>query len=111
MKRLDLIINALEYAAEKIYCENDDDIIAEALAAARSLRELNPKAWTHSDFDIAVLRKPQPTFPCDTCNAPNTPISIMFRCGTCYYQNGKMPTKYVPIDAAIAKAEGKSNEP
>jgi hypothetical protein len=35
-------------------------------------------------------------------------MSIMFRCGTCYYQNGKMPTKYVPItiDAAIAKAEG-----
>ncbi len=50
----------------------------------------------------------QPTFPCDTCNAPNTPISIMFRCGTCYYQTGKMPTKYVPI--AIAKAEGESNE-
>ena len=38
----------------------------------------------------------QPTFPCDSCNASNTPMSIMFRCGTCYYQNGKMPTKYVP---------------
>ena len=44
-------------------------------------------------------------FPCDTCAAPNTPYSIMFRCGTCYYQNGKMPTKYIPIDAVIAKAE------
>ena len=52
----------------------------------------------------------QPTFPCDTCNAPNTPMSILIRCGTCYYQSGKMPTKYVPIDAAIAKAEGESNE-
>ena len=48
-------------------------------------------------------------FPCDSCNAPNTPMSIMFRCGTCYYQvNGKPPTKYVPIsiDAAIAKTTG-----
>ena len=48
-------------------------------------------------------------FVCDSCNAPNTPMSILIRCGTCYYQSGKPPTKYVPI--AIAKAEEESNEP
>jgi hypothetical protein len=106
MNRLDLIIENMEYAKLVIEQAHKDELLDEALAVARSLRELNPKAWTHSDFDIAVLRKPQPTFPCDTCNAPNTQISIMFRCGTCYYQSGKMPTKYVPIDAVIAKAEG-----
>lgn len=37
-------------------------------------------------------------FPCDTCNAPHTQISIMIRCGTCYYQKDKMPTKYIPIE-------------
>ena len=48
------------------------------------------------------------TFPCDTCNASNTQMSIMLRCGTCYYQSGKMPTKY--IEVKLSKQQDKESK-
>ena len=48
MNRLDLIIDALEYASQfgfDITTKESINGIDEALAAARSLRELKPVAW------------------------------------------------------------------
>jgi hypothetical protein len=48
MNRLDTIINALEYASQfgfDITTKESINGIDEALAAARSLRELKPVAW------------------------------------------------------------------
>lgn len=42
MKRLDLIIDALSDICEDVNCQCS---IAEALAVARSLRELEPMCW------------------------------------------------------------------
>ena len=44
-EQIKTIEDALEYAADKIYCENNDDIIAEALAIVRSLKVSEPVAW------------------------------------------------------------------
>jgi hypothetical protein len=68
MNKIDLIINALEYASQFAYDITTKESIHgidEALAAARSLRELKPVAWiehewsgtgvTHLHFD---QRKP-----------------------------------------------------
>lgn len=41
MKRLDLIIDALE----SVYTAEDMSVVMDALAAARELRELEPVAW------------------------------------------------------------------
>lgn len=45
---------------------------------------------------------------CNKCNAPHKPPeAVLMRCGTCAVVNGKLPpTKYQPIEAAIARAEG-----
>lgn len=61
MNKLDLIIAALENS-KPINKESSIpfDKHLKALTAARELRALEPVAWTHPDFDIAVLRKPQP---------------------------------------------------
>ena len=44
-EQIKAIEDALEYAADKIYCENNDDIIAEALAIVKSLKVSEPVAW------------------------------------------------------------------
>ena len=46
MNKLDLIIEALEHSMNEIFCDSQFDKLAEALAAARELRELKPVAWT-----------------------------------------------------------------
>jgi hypothetical protein len=64
MSRLDLIIDALEKLDNQAHV-NDMDLIAEALAAARELRELQPVAWgaksIYGDFEGLSFEK-QPRF-------------------------------------------------
>lgn len=52
MEKLDLIIAALESCDETAWSMKfDDDKVEEALAAARSLRELKPVAWVDWSMD------------------------------------------------------------
>ena len=45
MNRIDLIIENIEYAKLVTEQAHKDELLEEALAAARSLRELKPVAW------------------------------------------------------------------
>jgi hypothetical protein len=58
MNRLDLIIENIEYAKLVTEQAHKDELLDEALAAARSLRELKPVAWWNpryeTDFAIAL---------------------------------------------------------
>ena len=46
MNKIDLIIEALEHSMNEIFCDSQFDKLAEALTAARELRDMKPVAWT-----------------------------------------------------------------
>ena len=51
MNRLDLIIDALENAVHNFAGDDTESKCIDALAAARSLRELKPVAWMYINDD------------------------------------------------------------
>ena len=55
MKRLDLIIDALELACHETYGLAASDCYSQALAAARELRELEPVAWKYEEYRSAFM--------------------------------------------------------
>jgi len=51
MNKIDLIIENFEYAKLVTEQAHKDELLEEALAAARSLRELNPVGYTYTETD------------------------------------------------------------
>ena len=45
MNKIDLIIEALEHSMNEIFCDSQFDKLAEALTAARELRNMKPVAY------------------------------------------------------------------
>ena len=62
MNKIDLIIENIEYAKILKESAHQNELLEEALAAARELKSLKPVAWMQDSIELYVKDHPTPTY-------------------------------------------------